>query len=181
MIIEYKIDKNDYLTHQLYIASKSERIKKKRMKNKVVVPLIYAIFGLLLLWIDKLGMAIIFFAVGILWYFIYPIWEKRHYIKHYEGFIKENYRDTVDRTASLEFSNEYIIAKDSGSESKVLTKELKKIDEISTAIFVRLKTGQAFVLPKDKIKNIDLLIMKLKELAKFLDIEYNLEDNWKWK
>lgn len=181
MTIDYKIDENDFLTHQLFVASKSDRIKKKRLRNKVILPLIYVAFGLLFLFEDNHSMSTIFLIIGVLWFFIYPLWERRHYTKHYQGFIKENYKDRLGRTATLEFSNDYILAKDNGSESKVLTTEVEEIFEIPTTIFVRLKGGQSFILPKDKISNIDNVTTRLKELADYLKIKYERDDNWKWK
>lgn len=181
MTIDFKIDENDFLTHQLFVASKSDRIKKKRQRSKIIVPLIYLAFGLLFLLQDKVSLTIIFFIIGLLWFFIYPIWERRHYIKHYKGFIKENYKERLGRTATLEFNNDYILAKDNGSESKVLTTELEEIYEIQTTIFVRLKGGQSFILPKDKIENLDNLKAILKELANYLKINYEIDEKWEWK
>jgi len=145
------------------------------------VPLIYLAFGLWFLIEDNYSMTITFFITGLLWFLIYPFWERRHYINHYKGFIKENYKERLGRTATLEFSNEVIIAKDNGSESKVLTTELEKIIEISSTIFVKLKGGQSFILPKDKIDDIGTLTGRLKELASYLNIEYCIEDKWEWK
>ena len=181
MTIDYKIDENDFLTHQLFVASKSDRIKRKRLRSKIIVPLIYVAFGLLFFFQDKVSLTIIFFIVGLLWFFIYPLWERRHYIKHYKGFIKENYKDRLGRIATLEFSNDYILAKDNGSESKVLTTELEEICEIPTTIFVRLKGGQSFILPKDKITDFDNVKARLKELANHLKIKYDTDEKWEWK
>lgn len=181
MTIDYNIDENDFLTHQLFVASKSDRIKRKRLRNKVILPLIYVAFGLLFLFEDKYLMATIFFIIGLLWFFVYPLWERRHYTKHYKGFIEENYKDRIGRTATLEFSNDFILAKDNGSESKVLTTEVEEICEIPTTIFVRIKGGQSFILPKDKIPNIDNVTTRLKELADYLKIKYDHDENWEWK
>lgn len=181
MTIDYKIDENDFLTHQLYVASKSDRIKKKRQRSKILVPLIYIGIGLLFLFQDKYSMTIIFFIIGLLWFLIYPLWEKRHYIKHYQGFIKENYKDRLGRIATLEFNNDFILAKDNGSESKVLTTEIEEINEIPSTIFVRLKGGQSFILPKDKINDFDKVKERLKELADYLKIKYDTNEKWKWK
>jgi hypothetical protein len=181
MTIDYKIDENDFLTHQLFVASKSDRIKRKRQRSKILVPLIYVAFGLLFLFQDKVSLTIIFFIIGLIWFLIYPLWERRHYIKHYKGFIKENYKDRLGRTATLEFNNDFILAKDNGSESKVLTTELEEICEISTTIFVRLKGGQSFILPKDKIANFDNVKARLRELATYLKIKYETDEKWEWK
>ena len=97
------------------------------------------------------------------------------------GFIKENYKDRLGRTATLEFNNDFILAKDNGSESKVLTTELEEICEIPTTIFVRLKGGQSFILPKDKIENFDNVKARLRELATYLKIKYETDEKWEWK
>lgn len=54
MMIDYKIDECDFLTHQLFVASKSDRIKKKRQRSKIIVSLIYLAFGFLFLLQDKI-------------------------------------------------------------------------------------------------------------------------------
>lgn len=81
----------------------------------------------------------------------------------------------------MEFNNEYILAKDNGNESKVLTTEIEEICEIPTTIFVRLKGGQSFILPKDKITDFDKVKVRLKELADHLKIKYINEEKWNWK
>jgi hypothetical protein len=178
MTIEYKIDESDFLIHQLFAASKSDRIKRKRQRTKVIPSLIYFAFGLFFFLKDK---SITFLIIGLLWFFIYPLWESRHYIKHYKGYIKEVFKDRFGRSLTLMFSNDFIIAKDNGSESKVLTKDLEEIYEIPSTIFVGLKDGQAYILPKDKIANIDNVKARLKELADYLKIKYIVDEKWVWK
>lgn len=181
MTINFKIDEKDFLRHQLFIASKSNRIKKKRLRNKILVPLIYFVFGVMCFIEKNYFVMFLFFIFGLLWFLIYPIWEKRHYIKHYECFIKENFKERFDKNLILEFSDDFIVAKDDGSESRVSTKEIEDIVEIPSTIFVRLKGGQSFILPENKIVNIDDVKVRLKELAVYLDIKYNFEENWEWK
>lgn len=181
MTIDYKIGENDFLTHQLFLASKSDRIKKKRQRNKILVPLIYAALGLFFLFENKFLMTLIFFMVGLLWFFIYPLWERRHYINHYKGFIKENYKDRIGKMGTLVLNNDFILAKDSGSESKILTSELELINEIPSSIIIRIKGGQSLLLPKDKIPDIKTVIITLQELATILNIKYDIDENWEWR
>ncbi len=181
MNIEFKIDENAFLVHQLYTASNSDHIKKKRQKSKVIVPLIYLALGIVFYIQSNIALSILFIVIGILWFFLFPMWEKYRYVKHYREFIKENYRDRLNKTSILEINNENIIAKDDGTESKVQTKEINEIIEIAECIFIKLKTGQSFILPKDKIDNIDELITRLKELAQHLNINYNIDNTWEWK
>ncbi len=181
MIFNYKLDKDDFLTYQLYIASISESIKKKRKRSKIIVPLLYIALGVLLLYTENITLTVISIIFGIMWYFIYPVWERQYYIKHYKSYIAENYKDRFDRLLSLEITNEMIIAKDNGSESKISTTEIAEIVEITPAIFFRLKGGLSLVLPKKAISNINTVTNKLKELAEMLKINYHLNEKWKWK
>lgn len=181
MRIDYKIDENDFLTYQLYVASKSEKIKKNRKRTKLIIPVLYIALALWFMVQDSHSLAFIFFIIALFWFFLYPLWERRRYMNHYKRCIKEHYKDRIGKTASIEFDNELIIAKDSQIESKIVTRELEEIAEISTTIFIKLKGGQSLILPKEKINDIDSLTARLKELATYLHIEYNIDDKWAWK
>lgn len=182
MIISYQLNANDFLQYQLYTASKSERIKKKRRRNKIIVPLIYIVFVAFYLYSKDIKGAVIFFTLGCLWFFLYSFWERRHYIKHYEGFIKENYNNRFYKDIIFEFGHDLISSKDiSGSEVKIATSEIDEINEISSSIFIKLNIGNSLILPKDKIQNIDDVIPFLRELANSLNVKYNIENDWKWK
>lgn len=181
MTLQFKIDEKDYLTYQLYIASKSRQIKKKRLQNRIIFPILYTVFAIYLLIKESTIMAALFFSFGVLWYFIYPIRERKRYIKYYETFNKEFFKERFGRPMSLEISNNTIISTDEASEVKVATTDIEAINEIATLIFIKLKTGSSFLLPKDKIEGIDLLKKELTALASHLNIPYNSEEDWKWK
>ncbi|GAA4125836.1 hypothetical protein [Flavobacterium chungbukense] len=69
MLISYQLDENDFLQYQLYTASKSERIKKKRLKSKIVIPIIYGLIIAFDLYKGNTNSAIVFLVMGILWFF----------------------------------------------------------------------------------------------------------------
>lgn len=180
MTVDFKIEENDFLTHQLYIASRSQKIKKKRLRSKLIVPLIYVGFGLMCLYEGNYFVMSIFIIFGFLWFLFYPIWERKHYVNHYKGFIRENYKERLGRTSILKFANDFIDVKEDGSESKIATREIEEIVEIPSLILIRFKIGHSFVIPKDKITDLNVFREKLKELAVYLNISYVLEENWKW-
>jgi len=53
MKLEYTLNFTDFLEYQLYVSSKSELHKKNRNKTRIVVPIIYIVFGLYILFIKK--------------------------------------------------------------------------------------------------------------------------------
>lgn len=125
MIIDYYIDENDFLTYQLYTASRSNRLNKARKQRIVIIPLLYIAFGLVLLWMDNVLTSCIFFTLGTL-VFSVPYEEKKRYIKNYKGYIKENYKDRLGKVTKLELSNEFILAKNDEMENKVSTTEIEE-------------------------------------------------------
>lgn len=181
MKISYTLDENDYLNHQLFIASKSERIKKKRQRNKIIIPIFYLPFCLMFVLNKQYIWALFFIIAPILWFFIYPIRERKRYINHYSAFIKEHWNERFGKLSTVEFNNEYIIATDNNSESKVATIGIKEIYELQSYIYINLKDGQSLIIPKEKIENKNVLIGRLKELADFLKIGYIIDENWVWK
>lgn len=180
MTITYTMDENAFLAHQLYVASKSDRIRTKRQRSRAIVPILYSIFGIFLYLYNRNILAIGFIVFGIVWYFIYPIWEKRRYVKHYRDFIRDNYNDRLGKTATLEITNDFILAKDNGSVSKVLTSEIKDICDLPQVILIRLRGGQSFIIPKNSLSDIVSVTDHLKFLAVNLNILYSNENQWKW-
>lgn len=181
MKIQFSIGENDFLAHQLYVASKSESIRKKRIRSRWLVPMLYLGFGALLLTDKKAVVSMLFFGFAILWYILYPMWEKQRYVKHYRNFIRENYKDRLGKTATLEFNHTQLHAIDSGSESTIQCTEIEEIVEIPTNIFLRLKGAQSIILPKNIIDGMQSDIAALKALAHQLNIPYRKELQWKWK
>jgi hypothetical protein len=179
MTLHYTLEENDFLTHQLFTASKSERIRKKRKKSRLMVPLDYAGIGLFFYFQNRVELTIIFILVGLLWFLFYRIWETKHYLKHYQCFIKENYQKRIDRKLSLTIGNDFISTKDEGGESKLLVTEIAEILEIPTIILIKLKSGQSFLLPKTKIDALEEVRAYLKILSTALDIKYEMDQNWK--
>ncbi|MFM2386952.1 MAG: hypothetical protein RL660_1709 [Bacteroidota bacterium] len=151
MTITYTIGENDYLSYQLFAASQSERIKKKRRRSRLMTPIGYIILALLFFLKGSVTISIGLLCVALLWFLVYPIWESRHYVNHYKNYIKENYHARFDKPGTLEINKDYCIAKDDASESKFLTTEIAQIQEIPSIILIALKGGQSIILPKEKI------------------------------
>ncbi len=181
MTIQYKLDENDLLTHQLFIASKSDRVKKNRKRNKILGPIIYCILGLIIYFNADVMMSIIFFTIALLWFLFYPTLESNRYVKHYKSFINEHFKNRIGKTGTLELNNDYILAIEEGTESKISTSELEEICEIPLMIIVKLKGGHSFIIPKQNTIDFENVKTTLIELTKHLKINYTIDDKWEWK
>jgi hypothetical protein len=181
MILKYSLDENHYLIHQLYTASKSERITKKRFRNKIIVPLFYVFFGILFFVKGNTALALIFGVFAILWYFLYPKWERRKYANHFNAYIKENFTEKLNQVVTVELADDFIHTMDAGSESKVSTSEIVELIEISSMFLIKIKGGQSLIIPKEDTNHTESIKLRLLEMSKLLNIPYSEELNWEWK
>lgn len=180
MTVSYTINESDYLTHQLYNASRSERIRKKRNRNRMVVLAIYLILAVFFYIKDKSGLAVTFAALAVGMYFYYPAIERRRYRKHYEAFIREHFKEGVDRNVTLELTQEYLLGQEEDNESKIMTKEIKRISELKEVFLLQLTQGQTLIVPKRDISALDALRDMLKDIANHVNAPYIEELDWKW-
>ena len=181
MKIEFSLDADDYLAHQLFVASNSNRIRKKRTINKILVPAMYVVFGIILFISGNYLLSILFLVFGGLWFTMYPRWETKKYSKHYSSFINENYKEMFGRKVSLEITEEEVHISEDGGEGTIHTKELTGIQEIPRIIMLRFKGSQTIIIPKNKVSNLEQFINGLKDLSSRLNIPYNSDQQWEWK
>jgi len=181
MTVNYSIDKNDFLNYQLYTASTSETVRKKRLRGRIAIPIVYFLLALYSYSTDRTGLMIVACVVAVLGYFLYPLWDRKRYIRHYEQFIKEHYKEREGKAGLLTFSDDFIQIAEGETESKIPVTEVEKITEINTNIFIKLKGGNSLILSKTKIGQITALIVFLKVFAGKLNIDYFEDQNWKWQ
>ena len=119
------------------------------------MPVIYVLLGVVLFSTGGTEAAAFMGVVAVLWFFIYPGWEKRRYKKHYEEAVKENLGSVAGTPVEVEVGDDYIFAKDFTGESKILTSTLVEINELPRVILLKLTVGQSLVLPKTRVANMD--------------------------
>lgn len=179
MTLEYSLDENDYLQYQLFIASQSPLIKRKRLKGRTIVPVMYIVFGIFLLSKALTIGAIAFFLFAIVWFLFYPLWDKRVYEKHYRKWLAENYKYRYNRSAIMEIEETYVQERDGENDSKISSAEISSVDEIPGAIYIRLKAGISVIIPAGQIT--EELRTGLKNLSVIWKVPYTENQQWKWK
>ncbi|MFK5983602.1 MAG: YcxB family protein [Flavobacteriaceae bacterium] len=174
MKFQYSLDENDFLINLLYRNSTSELQKKKLLRSRVLIPIIYILFATSFLYKQNYTTAIVFIIIGALWFVFYPIYSKRRTKNYYIKFIKENYTNRIGVLSILEFKPDYIFASDKGSESKINSSELEKLIEIQDYFFLDTYQKQSLIIPKKIIENLDEFYSTMANY----NIELISEKNW---
>ncbi|MFV0481537.1 MAG: YcxB family protein [Campylobacteraceae bacterium] len=179
--LTYFLDENDYLEFQLYTASKSKRVKKMMLFDKLVLPLIYTVIAIAGY---VLNLNVIFYlsfvVLAILWFFLYPKYNKFRYKKHYLFSIREHFSKALNEEITLLLDDKFLKTSTKSANSSINTSEIECINEIKNHIFIKLNSGVSIILPKDKIEDISAVINELEKLSQSLNITYNKELDWNW-
>jgi len=181
MEIKYTLSENDFLEHQLFTASKTDRIKKQRRKSWMIVTFTFFVLSLFFLKNENQFLVFYFLGFGILSLIFYPLYQRKHYKRHYLNFIKEIYKNRFNETATLRFEDDYIETNDLNGESKINYSALEETNEIKDYIFLKLKMGGSIIIPKIKIENFDAFRIELNKISKKHNLKNNVELNWEWK
>lgn len=179
MKLKYALSFSDFLEYQLYFSSKSEVQQKNRKKSRNIVPLIYAILIIIVLFINQYIIATTFTIIAIAWYLFHPLYAKYRYKRHFEKHIKENYKNRIDKEVTLDFNEETktLSATDSGTKTVIKASEFDKLIELKDHFFLKLKSEVALVIPKHVIADKS----EFKKVFSNLNVGYTNETNWEWK
>ena len=177
------LDENDYLTHQLYIASKTPRIKKARIRSWILTTV--ACLSMTYLFFENGNdfLGFYFLIASVLSLALYPFYSRWRYKRHYQRFIADTYKNRFGEECSLEINEDVILTKDRTREAKINCSELEEINEIKEFFFLKLKTGGSIIISKVKTDAQELVKLQegLKELVNKKGIKHNMELDWKWR
>ena len=176
MTLEFELNEQDFLDFQLFTASQSRRINKRKRNGWILVTGCFIIISVFFYSEYNVFLAVYFGIVAIISGLFYPkyfIWRHK---KHYKTFIKENYSCRIGEINHIEIDDQVIFSKNKTGESTLNISEIEKIDETEKHFFVKIKGGLAYIIPKYKIQNSDEV------RAKFESLRFNVNKAiYKWK
>lgn len=174
------LDKDDYLRCQLFTASKSKRIKNQRIRTWILLTISFLVLGLVLRQSTDRFLSYFFIGFSIITLFLYPLYQRRQYKKHYEKHINEHYANRIGVESELGFENGFIVSVGDNQEGRVKLTEIQEINEISENLFIKIKTGESMIIPS-RFSEYDKLKKELNDIVKPLGVEWNNQFDWKWK
>lgn len=177
MVLEFKIQEQDFLDFQLFNASKSDRINKKKRNGTLLLTIGSLLVAIYFYFKQYLAMAIFFGVMAIIYALFYPTYFRWRYKNHYKAHIKEHYSKRFGQLEKIEIKEESIFATDKTGESSIRIKEIEKVDETSHHFFIKISTGLSLIIPKRELENCDELRSKFQSLG----LAIHDERNWNWK
>lgn len=177
MEFTYKLDANDFLQYQLFTASKSDKIAKKRLYGWLIFTLAASIFAIYCYFNNSTSLAIYFGVIASVWGVFYPKYFNWKYVKHYTDFINKHYSNRFGKITTVSFSKGYIIATDESGEGKIKTSEIVNVNETGTHFFITFLSGTSLIMPKRDLQNTEELRNKIMKIG----LTISKELDWAWK
>lgn len=86
MQITYTLDKNDFLNHQLYLATKSPRIKRNRAKGRIWAIIMFVALASIFYVKNAIGLSYWLLLLALVAGILYPYYSRRIHINHYKKY-----------------------------------------------------------------------------------------------
>ncbi len=180
MELNYALDENDFLEHQLYTASKSKNIRNQRRMSLTIV-IVFFLILLISKYNSTESFPIFLLLIYIALIVAYKFYETYRYKNHFKKFINENYKERFGIMSKLNFAEAQIIEESELGESKVNYESLAEINETKNYYFLKLITSQSLIIPKNKIQDIQQFNSRMDEIKSKYNLKRNVELDWKWK
>ncbi len=183
MKIEYSLSKEDFLTHNLFAASKSKIIAKRRFSNRLIPALAYLCFGMFVYFIQgrqNIGYLTAFTGISFIWFFFSTFYQRWIYKKYYSKFIDTNYKDRIGELSKIGIEEDMLKIENSSNIGNLNLNEVVSIEEISTHAFLNLKSKVSIILPK-KMAGAENIAKFIEEIENKRGIKTIKNLEWRWK
>lgn len=181
MKINYRLTTDDYLKYQLYKASFSKQMLKRKNLNRIVWAVLFlavAIFFAIDKSWTKFG---IFFVLSLLWYALHPFVSRGLIKRSFRKEIKEKFSENFEKPLSVEDKADGLHLVAMQREMIVKYSSIVEIVDVGSHYFVIFDTGSVAIFPvgREVGRNIwnDFVSQLVKKSGKPV---YDKAD-WEWK
>ena len=181
MNFTYKLEEEDYHTHLLFTISRSSSAIKTRARIRILMTISLLLFAFIAYGNGSTGQMYYFSLLAVSAFFLMPIYTRWSYKKTYLKHVRNYYKDRMSEPTTLLINNFSINISDSQGESQIDFSELDEVNELSNYYFLKVKSGQSIIIPKEKIEQKEIIELKLKEIAQIHSVKWNDEKEWIWK
>lgn len=175
------LDENDFLTFQLYTASKTPRIRRTRIRSWIFTIVTFLCSSYLFYNSENNSLGNYFLVLTGLTLILYPFYSRWRYKRHYLNYIRDTYGNRFGEKCDLQITTDTIGSKDKTGEVIINKKEIEEINEIKDYYFLKARSGVTLIISKIKSDDIEKIEDLIKSLREEYGVKHNIELDWKWR
>ncbi|GLB52602.1 hypothetical protein NBRC110019_16420 [Neptunitalea chrysea] len=177
MTLSYTVSAEDLLEYRLYITSKSDTHRKRRLRSRWLVPILYIGLGVfVVIATSKWLYGLVFMVFAIAWWWLQPIYNAYSYRRMYLRNIKKKFEDALGQKTTLEISKKFVNVIEEGGQTSMKIKKFKNLIEVPTHFFLQMDNNNAVMIPKEAVENPEVFIAELTSYG----LTYIDEKQYKW-
>jgi hypothetical protein len=178
---QFKLCKEDFLVHDLFLASQSSFGKKSRKRLRYFLFIFLSLFaGLMFYWsLFFQGIFYLLFAVGCFVFF--PMFQYKRHRRYFSNFVEDKYSELFGEVVEMGLDEAYIYIKALSSESKIAFHDITEIMEIESYFMIRLKLGRTILMPKKQLENFEEIKAFVLLQTNKLGVPFKEDLDWKWE
>lgn len=182
MLLEYKVDENDYFNLQLYYISNADDFKKRRRRERLRLSGLMLVFGIISLLDEHLHHYTFFFVPSaIIFFLIYPWWSSWYYKRALRKQISPDTKKHFPYSVKLYLSDDVIDYESSIGKDLYQLHEIDKTIETRDYFYIVMPETFWIIIPKRSISDTIAVSNILKEYEKSHSVPFFNNEDWKWK
>lgn len=179
-LFRYSLSKEDYLEYFLYSSSTNKKTKAKRRRNWIILTTSFCCLTFAVFFADSEALKVPVTVFTLATIFLYPLYEKRQFKKHYTQYIENNYANRINTMSDLLIADAQIIMTDKTGETKLNKNELTEVIETGKYFYIGISTGGHILLPKYKIENLAIFEKAITLLSSQYQLPFTKDLTWRW-
>ncbi|MCB0397916.1 MAG: hypothetical protein KDD36_14790 [Flavobacteriales bacterium] len=177
MKLSYTLEEEDFIAQYLYATSRSVTVQRKWARARIIFAVTYFLVGIVLYNKDhNLYSALVFVALGVIWYLLYPGYVRKRYHKNVVDHVRKTFQSKTGQPCELVIDKDGIYTKDHTGEGRINLSEFENLVETSSHFFITGPSGISVVIPIHTVADAAMLKSKTKDLR----LTYVDEKDWKW-
>lgn len=181
MTLNYIVTEEDYLQSRLFISSKNITVKRTRKKSWFFLTGSFFVASMVSFLPEDKFLGYYLLVITILTLLFYPKYQKGVYKRHYRKFVHENLKHHFNESVTITFTTDSVEMSDKTGFTHINITEIDQITEIEKYFYLRTKSNQYLIIPKDRTNDLQSVKAFFVDLARKLNIEFIIELDWKWR
>ena len=178
---EFQYTEEDLLTHQLFLASQSSSVRKRRAKGKMFLMLIYMGLGLFIWSRNGPVAAAAYFILCLPLYFLYAYMEKKQFERHFRTAVQSTLKEYPDQKLSVTFNDQSLQLRMGEHENIIPIKEITDVSELTNIYSFSTESGQSFYIPKKISNSAEDATTFIPDWSRNKQVAFSSQLAWRWK
>lgn len=151
--IDYVMTAEDQVEFNLYYSSISPNHARQRRISQVIVPIVYVVMALVLLFIRSYAASFAFIGVAVAWFVLAPRYFGWRYRRYCERQVDEVAAETLPRAVMMELEPDGIVSASDQGNAKFTYDAVDRIEKLENYTYVFIGKGTALILPHDRVEH----------------------------